>query len=92
MECDHIVPLAHQGLEILQFLKTKTDASRYVFPCPRVPNGSILLSNAAKLVAPCSMEYEKEEICAHGLRCMDFTLLHELGWSNDLIKKQLGTR
>ena len=47
------------------------------------------MSNNTVLAALRRMGYAKEEMSGHGFRSMASTILHEQGWSTELIEKQL---
>jgi len=84
----HLVPLAHQSLEILRELQPLTGVSRYVFPSPRTPKRP--LSNNGVLSALRRMGFEKDEMTGHGFRAMARTILDEvLQVRPDFIEHQL---
>lgn len=91
----HIVPLSHQGVEILRELEPLTnrgfparpDVPRYVFPGGRSRERP--MSENAILAALRRMGYTKEEMTGHGFRSMASTLLHEQGWNHQAIERQL---
>jgi len=87
MGVTHIVPLASQVVEILRDLREFTGSGRYVFPSIRSAHRP--MSDGAVNVALRRLGYEKDEICAHGFRGMASTILHEQGWSTDVIERQL---
>ncbi|RPJ22727.1 MAG: DUF4102 domain-containing protein, partial [Desulfobacteraceae bacterium] len=64
----HLVPLAHQTLEILRELHPLTGTGKYVFPNPRTSKRP--MSNNAVLAALRRMGFEKEEMTGHGFRAM----------------------
>ena len=87
MSRPHIVPLAHQVVEILHDLRPVSGHGRYVFPSAR--GGSRPMSENTVNGALRRLGYEKREITGHGFRSMASTLLHEQGWPSDAIERQL---
>jgi integrase len=84
----HLVPLAHQSLEILQELHALTGSGKYIFPSPRTPKRP--LSNNGVLSALRRMGFEKDEMTGHGFRAMARTILDEvLQVRPDFIEHQL---
>ena len=86
----HIVPLSKQAVIILRDLFSLTGRGRYVFPSVRT-NTRPMSENTVN-AALRRMGYSKEEICGHGFRAMASTILHEQGWSSDVIERQLAHR
>ena len=88
MKQDHVVPLCHQAIEILEELKALTGAGRYVFPSER--SCARPMSNNALLAALRRMGYVKEAMTPHGFRAMARTILDEvLHIRPDIIEHQL---
>ncbi|MDX8377349.1 MAG: tyrosine-type recombinase/integrase [Mariprofundales bacterium] len=87
MKTEHLVPLSDQVIRILHELQALTGNGTYVFPSCRTPLRP--MSENTVNTALRRLGYSKEEMCAHGFRGMASTLLHELGWSSDLIEIQL---
>lgn len=85
----HLVPLSRQALEVLEHMKIFSGHGRYIFPNPRVRNGSQPMSENAEVAGLRRLGYSKEEMCAHGFRAMASTLLNENGWPSKIIEKQL---
>lgn len=84
----HLVPLAHQSIEILRELHPLTGAGRYVFPSPRTPKRP--MSNNGILSALRRMGFDKDEMTGHGFRAMARTILDEvLQVRPDFIEHQL---
>jgi integrase len=84
----HLVPLAHQSLEILRQLHPLTGPGKYVFPSPRTPRRP--MSNNGVLSALRRMGFDKEEMTGHGFRAMARTILDEiLQCRPDYIEHQL---
>ncbi|MCK9391694.1 MAG: integrase arm-type DNA-binding domain-containing protein [Syntrophales bacterium] len=88
MKQDHVIPLCHQAIEILEELKALTGDGRYVFPSER--SYARPMSNNALLAALRRMGYEKEVMTPHGFRAMARTILDEvLKIRPDIIEHQL---
>lgn len=88
MKQDHVVPLCHQAIAILEELKALTGTGRYVFPSER--SSARPMSNNALLAALRRMGYEKETMTPHGFRAMARTILDEvLKIRLDIIEHQL---
>ncbi len=87
MRRDHIVPLSKQAVNILREIRPLTDHSKYVFPSVRTADRP--LSENTLNVALRRLGYAKEEMTVHGLRTTASTLLHEMGYSSDIIERQL---
>ena len=84
----HLVPLAHQSVEILRELHALTGSGRYVFPSPRTPIRP--MSNNGILSALRRMGFEKDEMSGHGFRALARTILDEvLQVRPDFIEHQL---
>ena len=83
----HIVPLAFQVIELLQFLKELTGKSKWLFPSPR--DSSKPISDNTVRIALRSMGYSNEQMTPHGFRGMASTRLNEMGWQPDIIERQL---
>ena len=83
----HIVPLSRQAVELLHFLQKFTGKNKWLFPSAR--NNGKPMSNNAVRVALRSMGYTNNNMTAHGFRAMASTRLNEMGWSADVIERQL---
>lgn len=83
----HIVPLSHQAVEILQSIHPLTGIGKYVFPSIR--SNSRPMSENTVNAALRRIGYSKEEMTGHGFRSMASTLLHEHGWPQQVIERQL---
>jgi len=84
----HLVPLAHQSLEILRELYPLTGSGKYVFPNPRTSKRP--MSNNGVLSALRRMGFDREEMSGHGFRAMARTILDEvLQCRPDFIEHQL---
>jgi integrase len=85
---EHIVPLSHQAVSILEDLLPLTRNSEYVFPSARTLNRP--MSDNAVLSAMRRMGIGKEEMCGHGFRAMARTILdEELNFRSDWVEHQL---
>lgn len=87
MRTTHVVPLSIQAVAVLDELRPVTGSGKYVFPSLRT--GSRPMSDNTILAALRRMGYAKEEMTGHGFRAMASTVLHERGWSSDIIERQL---
>lgn len=86
MREDHIVPLSTQVVALLESLHEITGHSKWLFPNtrrPREPMGPTTLNRALQF-----MGY-KGRLVPHGFRGTASTILHEQGWSSDVIERQL---
>ncbi len=89
MRRPHIVPLAAQVVQLLRELYPTTGRGRYVFPSLRSSTGSQPMSENTVLYALRRMGFGPEEMTAHGFRGMASTRLNEMGWTPDVIERQL---
>jgi integrase len=87
MREEHLVPLSQQSLQILHELYALTGSGRLLLPSPRSRQRP--LSENTINAALTYMGIGKEEMLGHGFRAMASTLLNEMGWSPDVIEKQL---
>jgi len=87
MRLDHLVPLSTQACAILEELRELTGRGHLMFPGLRSPLAPI--SDATFIAALRRMDFEKDEMCAHGFRSMASTILNEQGYPADAIEKQL---
>jgi integrase len=87
MRRPHLVPLAHQAVDILREIEPLTGRGRYVFPSPR--SALRPLSDNAITAALRRIGYTGEQMSWHGFRAMASTLLNELGFPPDIIELQL---
>jgi integrase len=83
----HIVPLSHQVIDILNEIYPITNCSNYIFPSVR--NYSRAMSDNTLNVALRRLGYTKDQMTAHGFRSIASTLLNEQGWNRDAIERQL---
>jgi len=83
----HIVPLAHQAVEVLQELYSLTGPEGYVFPSVR--NASRPISDNTINAALRTCGFSAAQQTGHGFRTTASTLLNEQGWNPDAIERQL---
>jgi integrase len=83
----HVVPLASQAVDILKELKRLTGRSRFCFPSLRTGNRP--MSENTVNAALRRMGYDNDTMTGHGFRAMASTRLNEMGWSPDVIERQL---
>lgn len=83
----HVVPLCGQALALLEEMKPITGKRRYVFPSRT--DTSKPMSNNTIRQALRRMDYGNDTMTAHGFRALASTRLYEMGFSSDLIEKQL---
>ncbi|MEQ9546419.1 MAG: tyrosine-type recombinase/integrase [Marinobacter sp.] len=86
---DHKVPLPHQAIEILTTLYQITGNRSFVFEAikPGRPLSENTINTALR-----SMGYDSQTMVGHGFRATASTLLHEMGWSPEVIELQLAHR
>lgn len=87
MRDEHIVPLPAQAVAILRELHPLTGRSSYVFPGER--SASRPMSENTVNAALRRLGFDKETMTGHGFRAMASTRLNEMGWSPDVIERQL---
>lgn len=83
----HIVPLAHQALDVLRELQPLTGGGKYLFPGEYHRDRP--MSENTVLSALRRLGYKKEQMSGHGFRHMASTLLNEQGWNRDAVERQL---
>jgi len=83
----HVVPLATQAISLLKVIHEFTGNGRYIFPSIRTPLRP--MSENTINAALRRLGYEKDEMTGHGFRSMASTRLNEMGWSSDMIERQL---
>lgn len=84
---EHLIPLAKQVAEQLKYLQSVTGYSKYVFPSERdsgKPISKNVMTNRLR-----TLGYSADVMSAHGFRSTASTLLHEQGWSHEVIETQL---
>jgi integrase len=87
MRQEHIVPLAHQTIELLKEIKLHSGNSEYLFPTKNKIKHPYMNENVINDVIK-KTEY-RGKIVAHGFRSLASTTLNELGFAPDVIEKQL---
>ena len=83
----HIVPLPEQAVEILRDLQPLT--GRYDFVFAGVRNKKRPMSENTVNQAIRRLGYDSTQMTAHGFRAMASTTLYEMGYSSDLVERQL---
>jgi integrase len=83
----HIVPLSHQAVAILEELQPLTGDTKYLFPSIRA--WTVPMSENTVNAGLRRLGYTTEELTGHGFRSMASTLLNEQGWNRDAIERQL---
>ena len=89
MRRPHVVPLSRQALQILKEMRSISGEGKspWVFPALRTPSRP--MSENTILAALRRLGYSQEEMTGHGFRSMASTNLNEMGWSADVIERQL---
>jgi integrase len=88
-DSDHLVPLAHQTIQILEELRLLNTQSRFVFVGR---NDSAHMSNNTLLYALYRLGYRRE-MCGHGFRAVASTILNEQSpYDKYVIERQLAHR
>lgn len=85
MRDPHIVPLSSQALEVLAVLRELNGAEQHLFYSIQ---GRGPISNNTMLYALYRMGY-KSRMTGHGFRGLAATVLRELGYSRDVVDRQL---
>ena len=85
MRNPHIVPLSRQALEVLAQLRAINGSHRFVFYSVQ---GRGPISNNTMLYALYRMGY-KSRMTGHGFRSLAATALRELGYSRDVVERQM---
>jgi integrase len=83
---EHIVPLSHQTIVVLNELKNHTGNRRYLFPNQHKPDS--FMSENTVLFALYRMGYHSRAT-GHGFRSTASTILNEHGFTPDVIERQL---
>ena len=85
---EHVVPLTHQSLAILEKTRALTGDGKFLFPA--LGRRDRPLSENTITIALRRMGFAADEMTAHGFRAMASTLLNESGkWSPDAIERAL---
>jgi integrase len=87
MRQEHLVPLPSQAVAILRALHPLTGRGRYCFPSIRAANRP--MSENTINAALRRLGFDSDTMTGHGFRAMASTRLNELGWSPDIIERQL---
>jgi len=82
----HIVPLAHQTIQVLELLRSISGKSQYLFPGQGPKNPT--MSNGTIRMALQRMGY-KDAMTGHGFRSVASTILHECGHADIHIETQM---
>lgn len=85
MRDPHIVPLSRQALDVLAQLREINGQQRFVFYSVQ---GRSHISNNTMLYALYRMGY-KSRMTGHGFRGLAATALRELGYSRDIVERQM---
>ncbi|QBC32398.1 integrase arm-type DNA-binding domain-containing protein [Pandoraea sp. XY-2] len=85
MRTPHIVPLTRQAISVLEQLRQINGAREFVFHSPQ---GRKPISNNTMLYALYRMGY-KSRMTGHGFRGLAATTLREMGYTRDLVDRQL---
>jgi len=84
---EHLIPMAKQVVEQLQYIRDITGYSQYVFPSQRDssnPMSKNVMTNRLR-----DLGYAADVMSAHGFRSTASTILHEQNWNHDVIEAQL---
>ncbi|TAL88467.1 MAG: DUF4102 domain-containing protein [Rhodanobacter sp.] len=87
MRKEHIVSLPVQAVAILRELHPLTGRGQYLFPGER--STSRPMSENTVNAALRRMGFDKDTMTGHGFRAMASTRLNEMGWTPDVIERQL---
>ena len=87
MRDEHIVQLSEQAVAILREIQPLTGRGRFVFPGER--SLAQPMSNNTVNAALRRLGFDKNTMTGHGFRAMTSTRLNELGWTPDVIERQL---
>ncbi len=84
---EHIVPLAHQVVEMFDEYREVCKSDDFVFPSSFSRTQAI--SDMGLLNGLRRLGYGRDEMCIHGFRSMASTRLNEMGFRPDIIEMQL---
>lgn len=87
MREEHIVSLPVQAVATLRELHPLTGRGQYLFPGER--SASRPMSENTVNAALRRMGFDKDTMTGHGFRAMASTRLNEMGWTPDVIERQL---
>ncbi|WML91143.1 tyrosine-type recombinase/integrase [Thiothrix lacustris] len=83
----HSVPLPRQAVALLEEIRPLTGKRKHVFPS-RTDTSKPMSDNTVRQALR-RLGYDNDQMTAHGFRAMASTRLYELGYSSDVIEKQL---
>lgn len=89
---EHIVPLAHQTISLLERLRPLTGRYSLLFPSERVrsePMSENTLGKALRILGYDGNTPGKSKATAHGFRSTASSILNEAGFNPDAIERQL---
>lgn len=86
MKSDHIVPLSRQAVELLRDIQPLSGRKKYVFVSNQCDDGHISRETPGATIR--RMGYTGKHT-THGFRTSASTILHEQGFSSDVIERQL---
>lgn len=89
MRQEHVVPLCRQALALLRQLEKSSGSYEHLFPNRNRPR--TFISENTMLYAIYRIGYHNRTT-AHGFRGMASTILHEQGFSTEIIERQLAHR
>lgn len=87
MREEHTFPLSLQAVAVLREIQPLTGNGKYVFPSER--SRARPMSDGTVNAALRRMGFDKDTMTGHGFRAMASTRLNEMGWSPDVIERQL---
>lgn len=87
MREEHTIPLPSQAIAVLRELQPLTGNGQYVFPSERSRQRP--MSDGTINAALRRLGFDKDTMTGHGFRAMASTRLNEMGWSPDVIERQL---
>ncbi len=80
---EHVVPLSHQMVSLLQNIQSLGFNSQYIFPSDRKANAAIHSETVTKALKRNGF---KDKLVAHGFRSIGSTYLHDQGYNSDWIE------
>ena len=90
MEVEHLVPLSLQSIALLVELSEITGSSRWLFPNYRRPETCMTATTINRALERMGFAGKGSiGFSAHGFRGTASTILHELGYSSEIIERQL---
>jgi integrase len=88
MRDEHIVPLSKQAIALLIEIQKISGGSPYLFPSQNRQKNPIMSENTIGGILKKKMGY-KGQMVGHGFRALASTSLNEMGFSADVIERQL---